>query len=49
MKLSMLKPVITDNAIDEIVQHFCMYPERAKARNINIYIHKPGGDSDDEK
>ena len=49
VKFSILRPVITDNDIDEIVQHFCLYPGRAKARNISIYIHKPDGDSYDEK
>ena len=45
VKFSILKSDVTDNDLDDIVQYFCMYPRRAKARNIKIYKHE---DSDDD-
>jgi hypothetical protein len=50
VKFSILKPDVTDNDLDDIVQHFCMYPGRAKARNIKIYKHEDndGDDINDE-
>ena len=44
-----LKPDITEDDLDDIVQDFCMYPGRAKARNISIFIHQNDDDSDDKK
>jgi hypothetical protein len=49
VKFNILKPNVTHDDIDDIVQDFCMYPGRAKARNINIYLHQNDDDSDDEK
>jgi hypothetical protein len=48
VKFSILKLNVTDEDLDDIVQYFCMYPGRAKARNIKIYIHKNDDDSDIE-
>ncbi|CAF4411938.1 unnamed protein product [Rotaria sp. Silwood2] len=48
VQFSILKPHVTDEDLDDIVQHFCMYPGRVKARNIKIYIHK-NDDSDSEE
>jgi hypothetical protein len=49
VKFSILKPDVTDDDLNDIVQHFCSYPRRAKARNIKIFINKDDDDSDDEK
>ncbi|CAF2883635.1 unnamed protein product [Rotaria sp. Silwood2] len=48
VKFSILKPHVTDEDLDDIGQHFCMYPGQAKARNIKIYIHK-NDDCDNEE
>jgi hypothetical protein len=48
VKFSIVKPNATDEDLDDIVKHFCMYPGRAKARTIKIYIHK-NHDSDNEE
>jgi hypothetical protein len=48
VKFSILKPNVTDEDLDDIVQHTCMYLGRAKARTIKIYIHK-NDDSDNEE
>ena len=34
-----LKPDIIEDDLYDIVQYFCMYPGRAKARNNSIYIY----------
>ena len=49
VKFSIIKPEVTDDDLDDIVKHFCMYPGRAKARNISIFTHESSDDSDNEK
>ena len=49
VKFSVLKPSVTNDDLDDIVKHFCLHPGRAKARNINIYIHENHDNSDDEE
>lgn len=49
VKFSIIKPQVTDDDLDDIVKHFCMYPGRAKARNIRIFTHESSDDNDDEK
>jgi len=43
-----LKPDVTEADLDDIVQNFVMYPGRAKARNINIYMQNNCDDSNNE-
>ena len=49
VKFSRIKPEVTENDLDHIVKHFCMYPGRAKARNGRRFTHQNGNGSDDEK
>ncbi len=44
---AVLKPNVTEDELNEIVHYFCLYPGRAKARNIKIFINK-SDDSDGE-
>ncbi|CAF3388743.1 unnamed protein product [Rotaria sp. Silwood2] len=48
VKFTILKPNVTDDDLDNIVQYFCNYPERAKARNIKIFISDNDEDSEDK-
>ena len=48
VKFTVLKPNVTDDDLDNIVQYFCSYPERAKAGNIKIFISDNDDDSENK-
>ena len=49
VKFSVIKPEVTENDLDDVVKHFCMYPGRAKARNIRVFTHENDDESDNER
>ena len=48
VKFTVLKPNVTDDDLDNIVQYFCSYPGRAKARNIKIFLSDNDDDSENK-